>query len=130
MLSTVKELLRVSTQIRTNTRSFVGSPVGGRPPAPVIKMRDTPSLQSVTIETQILDRLKFFFRYIKTMTGFHYMEKNSGGQITSIEISNISGEYCAIIPEWIINEMGWYEDTKLSWNIDDGNVEFKDQDHS
>ena len=40
------------------------------------------------------------------MTGFHYMQKNSGGQITSIEISNISGEYCAIIPEWIINEMG------------------------
>jgi len=122
MLSTETELLRESTPIRTNTHWFVGSAVGGRPPAPVIKMRDTPSLQSVTIETQILDRLKIFFRYIKTMTGFHYMEKNSGGQITSIEISNISGEYCAIIPEWIINEMGWYEDTKLSWKIDDGNV--------
>ena len=28
----------------------------------------------------------------------------------------------AKIPEWIINEMGWYEDTKLSWKIDDRNV--------
>ena len=124
----VTEWCRVLTAIRTNTRSFVGSAVGGRPPAPVIKMRDIPSLQSVTIATQILDRLKIFFRYIKTMTGFHYMQKNSGGQITSIEISNISGEYCAIIPEWIINEMGWYEDTKLSWKIDDDNVIITEED--
>ena len=106
----------------------MGSAVGGRPPAPVIKMRDTPSLQSVTIATQISHTLKIFFRYIKTMTGFHYMQKNSGGQITSIEISNISGEYCAIIPEWIINEMGWYEDTKLSWKIDDDNVIITEED--
>ena len=124
----VTEWCRVLTAIRTKTRSFVGSPVGGRPPAPRLKMRDTPSLQSVTIATQILDRLKIFFRYIKTMTGFHYMQKNSGGQITSIEISNISGEYCAIIPEWIINEMGWYEDTKLSWKIDDSNVIITEED--
>ena len=124
----VTEWCRVLTPIRTNTRAFVGSPGGGRPPAPRLKMRDTPSLQSVTIATQILDRLKIFFRYIKTMTGFHYMQKNSGGQITSIEISNISGEYCAIIPEWIINEMGWYEDTKLSWKIDDGNVIITEED--
>jgi len=124
----VTEWCRVLTAIRTNTRSFVGSAVGGRPPAPVIKMRDTPSLQSVTIATQISHALKIFFRYIKTMTGFHYMQKNSGGQITSIEISNISGEYCAIIPEWIINEMGWYEDTKLSWKIDDGNVIITEED--
>ena len=47
---------------------------------------------------------------------------------TSIEISNISGEYCAIIPEWIINDMGWYEDTKLSWKIDDGNVIITEED--
>ena len=124
----VTEWCRVLTPIRTNTRSFVGSAVGGRPPPPLIKMRDTPSLQSVTIATQISHALKIFFRYIKTMTGFHYMQKNSGGQITSIEISNISGEYCAIIPEWIINEMGWYEDTKLSWKIDDSNVIITEED--
>ena len=56
------------------------------------------------------------------MTGFYYMQKNSGGQITSIQVDVTTGEYCAIIPEWIINEMGWYEDTKLNWKIDDNTV--------
>ena len=89
---------------------------------PVIKTHDTPSLQSVTNAKQILNTLKKFFRYIKTTTGLHRMQKNSGGFITSIEIDTVTGEYRAIIPEWIINEMGWYEDTNLNWKIDDGDV--------
>ena len=89
---------------------------------PVIKTHDTPSLQSVTNAKQILNTLKKFFRYIKTTTGLHRMQKNSGGFITSIEIDTVTGEYRAIIPEWIINEMDWYEDTSLSWKIDDGEV--------
>ena len=89
---------------------------------PVIKTHDTPSLQSVTNAKQILNTLKKFFRYIKTTTGLHRMQKNSGGFITSIEIDTVTGEYRAIIPEWIINEMDWYEDTSLSWKIDDSEV--------
>ena len=42
--------------------------------------------------------------------------------ITSIEVDTVTGEYRAIIPEWIINEMGWYEDTNLTWKIDDNDV--------
>ena len=34
------------------------------------------------------------------------MQKNSGSHITSIEVDTVTGEYRAIIPEWIINEMG------------------------
>jgi len=89
---------------------------------PLLKSRDSPSLQSVTKARQILNRLKIFFRYIKTTTGFHRMQKNSGGYITSIEVDTVTGEYRAIIPEWIINEMGWYEDTNLNWKIDDDDV--------
>ena len=89
---------------------------------PVIKTHDTPSLQSVTNAKQILNTLKKFFRYIKTTTGLHRMQKNSGGFITSIEIDTVTGEYRAIIPEWIINEMDWYEDTKLSWKTDGDEV--------
>ena len=89
---------------------------------PSLKSRDSPSLQSVTKARQILNRLKIFFRYIKTTTGFHRMQKNSGGYITSIEVDTVTGEYRAIIPEWIINEMGWYEDTNLNWKIDDDDV--------
>ena len=65
---------------------------------------------------------KIFFRYIKTTTGLHRMQKNSGGYFSSIEVDTVTGEYRAIIPEWIINEMDWYEDTSLSWKIDDGEV--------
>ena len=50
------------------------------------------------------------------------MQKNSGGYITSIEVDTVTGEQRAIIPEWIINEMGWYEDTNLNWKIDDDDV--------
>ena len=56
------------------------------------------------------------------------MQKNSDGQITSIEVHPTTGEYCAIIPEWIINEMGWYEDTELNWNIDDKDVIITEKD--
>ena len=56
------------------------------------------------------------------------MQKNSEGQNTSIEINPATGEYCAIIPEWVINEMGWYEDTELSWKIDDKEVIIKEND--
>ena len=65
---------------------------------------------------------KIFFRYIKTTTGLHRMQKNSGGYFSSIEVDTVTGEYRAIIPEWIINEMDWYEDTSLSWKIDDSEV--------
>ena len=56
------------------------------------------------------------------------MEKNSGGFITSIEIDTVTGEDRAIIPEWIINEMGWYEDTNLNWKIDDDDVIINESD--
>ena len=65
---------------------------------------------------------KIFFRYIKTTTGLHRMQKNSGGYFSSIEVDTVTGEYRAIIPEWIINEMDWYEDTSLSWKVDDSEV--------
>lgn len=65
---------------------------------------------------------KIFFRYIKTTTGLHRMQKNSGGYFSSIEVDTVTGEYRAIIPEWIINEMDWYEDTSLNWKIDDSEV--------
>ena len=50
------------------------------------------------------------------------MLKNSGGYFSSIEVDMVTGEYRAIIPEWIINVMGWYEDTNLNWKIDDDDV--------
>lgn len=50
------------------------------------------------------------------------MLKNSGGYFSSIEVDTVTGEYHVVIPEWVINEMDWYEDTKLSFKTDGGEV--------
>ena len=47
-----------------------------------------------------------------------YMKKNPDEILTSIETNMVTGEYYTIIPEWIMNEMSWYEGTKIKFNID------------
>ena len=47
-----------------------------------------------------------------------YMKKNPDEILTSIEPDMVTGEYYTIIPEWIMNEMNWYEGTKIKFNID------------
>ena len=47
-----------------------------------------------------------------------YMKKNPHEILTSIETDMVTGEYYTIIPEWIMNEMNWYEGTKIKFNID------------
>ena len=50
------------------------------------------------------------------------MKKNPAENFTSIEIDPTTGEYKTIIPEWIINEYGWYEGTELNFRIDEGDI--------
>jgi len=50
------------------------------------------------------------------------MEKNSDQIFTTIEIDRVSGEYYTIIPEQLMNEFGWYEDTELKWNVDSDEI--------
>ena len=47
-----------------------------------------------------------------------YMKKNPDEILTSIETDMVTGEYYTIIPEWIMNEMNWYEGTKIKFIID------------
>ena len=47
-----------------------------------------------------------------------YMKKNPDEILTAIETDMVTGEYYTIIPEWIMNEMNWYEGTKIKFNID------------
>ena len=47
-----------------------------------------------------------------------YMKKNPDEILTSIETDMVTGEYYTIIPEWIMNEMNWYEGTKIKFSID------------
>ena len=50
------------------------------------------------------------------------MKKNSGDIFESIEIDPISGEYFINIPEQVMNELEWYEDTKIRFSIEGGEV--------
>ena len=46
------------------------------------------------------------------------MQKNNPDEKRPIEIDTVSGEYLIRIPEWIVNDQGWYEDTELGFRID------------
>lgn len=50
------------------------------------------------------------------------MQKNPGENITTIEVDPVTGEYVALIPEWIISEYGWYEGTQLNIEVDGDSI--------
>ena len=50
------------------------------------------------------------------------MKKNSDENVTTIEIDPVTGEYFTIIPEWIVNDNGWYEGTSLNIHEDSGDI--------
>ena len=56
------------------------------------------------------------------------MKKNSGDIFASIEIDPITGQYFITIPEQVMNELEWYEDTKIKFSIDSDEVILKEVD--
>lgn len=56
------------------------------------------------------------------------MKKNSGDIFASIEIDPITGQYFITIPEQIMNELEWYEDTRIKFSIDSDEVILKEVD--
>lgn len=46
------------------------------------------------------------------------MKKNFGDIFSPIEIDPISGQYFITIPEQIMNDLEWYEDTEISFNLE------------
>jgi hypothetical protein len=50
------------------------------------------------------------------------MKKNSGNIFESIEVDPITGNYYIKIPEQIMNELSWYEDTQISFNLEGNEV--------
>ena len=38
--------------------------------------------------------------------------------IVPITIDPITNQYQIVVPEWVINEFDWYEDTELVWHVD------------
>ena len=46
------------------------------------------------------------------------MQKNSEKIFSTIEVDPVTGNYHMTVPEVILNEMQWYEETKLRWLVD------------
>ena len=65
---------------------------------------------------------KKFFRYIKSGIGFTYMQKNSEKIFSTIEVDPVSGNYYTIVPEVIVNEMQWYEESNVRWLVDGNEI--------
>ena len=50
------------------------------------------------------------------------MKKNFDSIFSTVEIDPVTDRYNMRIPEEIINELDWYEDLVLKWNIDKGEI--------
>ena len=50
------------------------------------------------------------------------MKKNSEEIFESIQVDPISGQYFLVIPEQIMNELSWYEDTEVKFNLDGNDI--------
>ena len=46
------------------------------------------------------------------------MQKNSGNIFESLQVDPITGKYFLVIPEQLVNELSWYEDTRIKLSID------------
>lgn len=46
------------------------------------------------------------------------MQKKSDDNTRLLQVDPITGEYYLSIPEWIVNEFSWYEDTEVRFNIE------------
>jgi hypothetical protein len=58
----------------------------------------------------------------KNEKGLLEMKKNSGDIFEPIEVDPISGDYFIKIPEQIMNELSWYEDTQICFTLDGDDV--------
>jgi hypothetical protein len=46
------------------------------------------------------------------------MKKNSGKNFEALQVDPITGDYYVVIPEWIVNELSWYEDSEIIFSLE------------
>lgn len=56
------------------------------------------------------------------------MQKNPHENFSSIEIDPVTGEHYVIIPEWILDEKGWYEGIELNIEVENDCIVIRDID--
>lgn len=50
------------------------------------------------------------------------MKKKSGEIFESLQVDPITGQYYIVIPEAIINELCWYEDTQIKFSLEGNEI--------
>ncbi len=50
------------------------------------------------------------------------MKKNFGENFQTVQVDPITGDYYITIPEWIANDLSWYEDTEVLLSIEGGDL--------
>lgn len=66
--------------------------------------------------------------YIKIFFCLPYMKKNSDKNFENLRVDPITGEYFLVIPEWIVNELSWYEDTEIEVNLEGNEIILSEKD--
>jgi|TARA_R110000868_G_scaffold45191_5_gene150209 hypothetical protein len=56
------------------------------------------------------------------------MKKNSGEIFDSIQVDPITGKYFIIVPEQIMNELSWYEDTEIKIRLEGDEIVISEKD--
>jgi hypothetical protein len=56
------------------------------------------------------------------------MKKNSGEIFDSIQVDPITGKYFIIVPEQIMNELSWYEDTEIKIRLEGDDIVISEKD--
>ena len=68
---------------------------------------------------------EFDYAKAKEMKNITFMKKYTDSKVP-INIDPISNEYKITIPEWVVNEFDWYEDTELVWVVDDQGIHIQE----
>ena len=56
------------------------------------------------------------------------MKKNSEEIFYSIQVDPITGKYFIIVPEQIMNELSWYEDTEIKIRLEGDEIVISEKD--
>jgi len=56
------------------------------------------------------------------------MRKNSGEIFKPLQVDPITGEYYLVIPEELINDLDWYEDTEIKLELSGAEIILSERD--
>jgi hypothetical protein len=50
------------------------------------------------------------------------MKKSPKEFFQQLQVDPITGEYYVVIPEWVVNDLSWYEDTEIEMSLDGNEI--------